>query len=105
MHRPGPEIHNRDLTLADIPPSQAGWDVIGAFALTFDGYRHWGSFEACAEVANARRGSSLTELRTCLFFEQRRWRHFGDEPDAGAMAYIWDLVESIRARVASRAID
>jgi hypothetical protein len=105
VHRPGREIHNRGLRLADIPPPQADWDVIGAFALTFDGYRHWGSFEACAEVANAKRDGSLTELRTCLFFEQLRWRHFGDEPDAGAMTYIRGIVESIRARVASGAVD
>jgi hypothetical protein len=79
--------------------------VIGAFALTFDGYWHWGSFEACAEVANARRGGPLAELRICLFFEQRRWRHFGDEPDARAMAYIRGIISSIRARVASGVVD
>ena len=102
---PGQEIRNRDLRLADIPPPQADWDAIGTCALTFDGYRHWGSFEACAQVANGKHDGSLTELRTWLFFEQRRWRHFGDEPDTGAMTYIRGIVESIRAKIASGAVD
>jgi hypothetical protein len=43
---------------------------------------------------------TFAELRTCLFFEQRRWRHIGEVPDAEAMAYIRDLVRQIRAKVA-----
>jgi hypothetical protein len=62
------DIANKDLTLADIPSVDAGWDELGEFALTFDGYRVWGSFEKCAEIANSRRQESLTDLRTCLFF-------------------------------------
>jgi hypothetical protein len=40
-------------------------------------------------------------LRTCLFFEQRRWRHFGDEPDEEAMEYIRSVVQKIRAKLAA----
>ena len=76
------EIANRDLSLDDVPPFNADWDQIGEFALSFNGYIECGSFERCAEVANNRRNDTLTELRACLFFEQRRWRHFGYEPDA-----------------------
>src|SRR5262245_4737602 len=75
------EITNQALTLADIPGPDADWTTIGEFALTFSGYKAWGSFERCAEIANAPRHESLTDLRTCLFFEQRRWHHYGDEPD------------------------
>jgi hypothetical protein len=84
-----------------IPASGADWDEIQRFALTFDGYAYWGSFERCEEVAEERRSETLTDLRTCLFFEQRRWRHYGYEPDEQAMAYIRYLVEQIRARVRS----
>ena len=56
----------------------------------------------CAEIANARRHNSLTDLRTCLFFEQRRWRHFGEDPEGEDMAYIREVVEKIRGRVAVR---
>ena len=94
------EISNKDLALSDIPTPEASWGELGEFALTFDGYSVWGSFDKCAEIANARRRESLTDLRTCLFFEQRRWRHFGESPDAEAMMYIRGLVEKIRNRVA-----
>jgi len=92
-------IANNKLTLADIPSIDADWDVIEKFALTFDGYNASGSFEECADIANAGRHGSLRELRTCLFFEQRRWRHFGESPDEQAMEYIRGVVEKIRRKV------
>jgi hypothetical protein len=97
------EISDADLRLIDIPSSDAELGEIGAFALTFNGYEHWGSFEKCAEIANAKRHDSLTDLRTCLFFEQRRWRHCGFEPDDAAMQEIRLLLEQIRGLV-SRAL-
>jgi hypothetical protein len=90
------QIDDNALTVADVPPRDADWNIITEFALTFDGYKIWGSFDKCAEIANARRHDCLTELRTCLFFEQRRWRHFGEEPDAEGMEYIRGLVQKIR---------
>jgi len=76
------QIPNQGLTEQDLPPPDAEWWQIWEFALTFDGYDHWGSFDEAADIGN--RGAaayaeyqdlpeSLTELRTCLFFEQRRW--------------------------------
>lgn len=89
-------IANTILTLANIPDGDSDWHTISEFALTFDAYEHWGSFEACAAVANAPLHNSLTELRTCLFFEQRRWRHFGETPNSPALAYVRELVEQLR---------
>jgi hypothetical protein len=106
------QIANRDLTESNIPTPDAEWHRIAEFALTFDGYTHWG--HACGEVANrcakafAENGDlpdSLTELRTCLFFEQRRYHHFGRPPDEGAMDYIRALVEAIRHKVQAGEID
>ena len=82
-----------------MPPPDADVDAIGRFAATFDAYTHWGSFEACAEIANSRRQGTLTKLRTCLFFEFRRWRHYGVDHDADAVRFIRRLVEQIRLRV------
>ncbi len=93
------EIANSDLTPADIPPPDADWESVGEFALTFNGFHRWGSFKECARIANAELHESLDELRTCLFFEQRRWQHYGDEPDEEAMAYIRGVIEKIRAAV------
>ncbi len=85
-----------------IPGTDAGWYEISMFALQFDGYKECGSAEACAAIANAGRDNTLTELRTCLFFEQRRWRHFGEEPDEAGMVYILGLVAKIRDKVAKQ---
>jgi len=102
------EIASEDLGESDVPLPHAGWQEIGRFALSFNGYEWWGSFQRCAEVANLAAETyresgglpeSLTDLRTCLFFEQRRWRHFGLDPDEEAMNYIGALVEEIRNRV------
>ena len=95
----------------DIPSSRASWKNIQPFALTFNGYEHWGSFQKCREVANAGRdiyrkeeplAQSLTDLRTCLFFEARRWKHFGKHPGKKSMEYIRALVDGIRVRVEAK---
>jgi hypothetical protein len=98
------KIADNDLKDADIPQEDASWGEVGEFALTYDGYTACGSFEACAAIANAQLHGTLAELRTCLFFEQRRWRHFGEKPDAESMAYIQGLVTQIRNIVSSRSL-
>mgnify|MGYP001317430040 CR=1 FL=1 len=108
------QIESRDLTLDDVPTGDAEWYRITEFALTFDGYAHWGSFDKSAEIGN--RGAeefadnevlpdSLKELRTCLFFEQRRYHHLGRPPSEQAMRYIRALVEGIRRKVQAGEID
>ena len=99
------EISNANLTEADLPAPNADWGTISTFALTFDGYGHWHPESKCAEIANATVGefwatgqlpTTLSELRTCLFFEQRRYHHFGSPPDEKEMKYIRAIVEAIR---------
>lgn len=93
-------IPNDRLRPEDVPPPGADWDRASAFALTFNGYEEWGSRERCMEVAADPDPRSLTDLRTALFIEDRRWKHYGDAPDAGGMARVHALVERIRALVA-----
>jgi hypothetical protein len=95
-----PEISNVDLRLSMIPAADADWGEISKFALTLDGYAAYGSFDACADLANRGTPQSLLELRSSLFFEQRKWRHFGREPDREALDNIRSLVERIRSKVA-----
>jgi len=94
-------ISNQRLKPTQIPGQSADVDSLMRFALTFSGYDHCGSFEACARIANARSHDTLSDLRTCLYFEQRRWRHYGDAPDDEALSYWRKLVEKIRAKVQS----
>ncbi len=38
-------ISNEELSIEHLPPPGADWEVIQEFALTFNGYDAWGSFE------------------------------------------------------------
>lgn len=110
----GLAIRNEELMPEHLPePDAPFWGSVDAFALTFDGYEHFGSFEACAQIANAARrvfdetGRTprfLDELRGCLFFEQRRWRHFDDHPNEDAFLYIGALLDGIRRVVIDRTL-
>jgi hypothetical protein len=104
-------IPNSQLIESDIPARSAGWKKIQPFAFTFNGYDHWGSFEKCREVAQhglqlyrnqQDLAQSLTDLRTCLFFEARRWKHFEKNPSKKGMDYIHALVDAIRMRVKAK---
>src|SRR3989338_5323388 len=101
----GEHIYEAELTSADVPGPTTHWEEIEPFAYSFRGFHHWESCEKCGEIANRILGAylddgslpdSLTDLRTALFFEQRRWKHFGVEPDEPSMIYIHALVEAIR---------
>lgn len=107
-------IPNSQLIENDIPRQNASWKKIEPFALTFNGYKHWGSFKKCREVAKEGvklyRGKkeltqSLTDLRTCLFFESRRWKHYEKSPTKKGMEYVHILVEAIREHVVTKRLD
>jgi hypothetical protein len=100
--QPPRDLPSEALTLADVPSPDAPLRQIFRFALTWDGYERAGSSDACARVANARRNGTLDDLRTCLFFEQRRFRHFGTAPEGEDLAYVRGLVRQIRDRLAER---
>lgn len=98
---------HRPLTLSSSPDSDASWSPdITEFALTFDGYAAFGG--QVGDLANATLEKweqtrelprNLIALRACLFFEQRRYRHFGHEPGEDAMPYIRALIKAIRLQV------
>lgn len=92
------EVANAQLSVADIPSFKEPWSRIEPFALTFDGYQYWGSIEKCAEVA-AKTPATLTQLRTCLFFETRRWSHLHKQPDEKSLKRIRALVFAIKEKV------
>lgn len=102
------EIANSDLSEQDLPSANARWDNIWKFALSFNGYKY---SNKCGELANKAVAAfredkslprSLSDLRACLFFEQRRWHHFGEEPDIETMVYIHALIEVIREKVQNK---
>jgi len=89
------------------PPDTEDLSSIWEFAYKYDAYKKLGSSEAVAELANARQetftetgqwNETLNELRTCLFFEQWLWRHFGDDPDGKSLQGIFQLYQKIHER-------
>ncbi len=66
---------NRDLIL----PSCDDPAGIFAFAMTYNGYEEHGSFDACADAANAKLRETLADIRNELFFACRASRHADDD--------------------------
>lgn len=105
----GPKkIPNTELLIERIPSAISSWDAILRFALTFDGYAAFDTAakpHGCGELANSRQANTLTELRASLFFEQRRWRHFGESPEGLDLIYIQSLLWRIRQCVRQGLLD
>ena len=102
------QITNRELVIDRIPSAISSWDAIQRFALTFDGYAVFNTAaepEGCGELANSRQAKTLTELRASLFFEQRRWRHYGEVPESLDLIYIQSLLWRIRQCVRQGLLD
>ncbi|HXX89814.1 MAG TPA: hypothetical protein VEI83_06305 [Acidimicrobiales bacterium] len=88
-----------------VPERSDAWEHLNEFALTYDGYAYWENLPELAQRALSRwtrDGSlpeTLDELRGCLFYEQRRWHHFGDVPTGRSHDYVWALADAIRSQV------
>jgi hypothetical protein len=85
-----------------VPRPDADWLTIWRFALTYNGYDHHG--DRAGDMSNRARDRweqsgvlprTLDSARTALFFEQRRYHHFGTDPDAKSERYIRELVGRI----------
>src|SRR5437773_776562 len=111
-------IANANLTEANIPTLVNGWDDrLVRFALSFDGYEYTANlpgngaasrlsgFTRPVVTAFAEKGSlpsslSLSDLRACFFWEERRVRHtMMWKIDAKQADYLRALLEAIRAKV------
>ncbi|WP_454734457.1 hypothetical protein [Cupriavidus pauculus] len=66
------------LAETDLPdPDDA--TAIFAFAMSFNGYEHYGSFEKSSSIAKQKPRQTLDELRNEQFFVARACRHVGDD--------------------------
>ena len=96
-----------------VPPEGAPFfPDINEFALTYNAYNRISGVHAVAQIGNGSRArygndgtfpGDLDELRAALFFEQRRYHHFGEGPDGADLDYIQALVGAIR-RVSGGAV-
>jgi hypothetical protein len=92
-------IATSKLTKKHLPADDASVSDMIAFAHTFDVKGAGLTFERLAEIAYSKDHSSIDTMRACLFFEARRWRHFGEGPDQEAFQYWRLLVAGISARL------
>jgi hypothetical protein len=60
-------------------PDPSDRDAVFEFAMSFNGYEHFGSFEASAAAASSGDRSSLEFIRNELFFAARASRHGDDD--------------------------
>jgi hypothetical protein len=81
------QISNDELTIESLPQAGDAKEVF-AFAMSFDGYRQFGSFSAATANAKAKTRQTLADLRNELFVSARSSRHVGSD------AYI-DLYEEL----------
>lgn len=106
MNREGSPIGQSTPQMIAVPSDDEFLADISHFALSFDGYALNGDQDGtsnCARLANTALGTwhhtgtlpeSLHDLRSCLFFEQRRL-HFGSDGH-GTIEYMLKLVQRIR---------
>lgn len=93
------QIATSDLKLSDVPEASADWHTIGHFALTFDPKEadpysiKEQSFEAITQ------DTDLVHLRSRLFLEQRRWNHFGRDPDAATIEGVQKIMSLIKVKL------
>ena len=99
-------VPNRSLGPDAVPGHGDPWDVVSDFCLSYDGYAYW---DDLPELANrVLQGwthdhslpRDLDELRACLFYEQRRWHHFGEEPSGRSALFMGAALDALRALVA-----
>ena len=90
-------VLSHDLCLEDIKTDDR-WAML---ASTFNAYEYHGSNHRVTEIAKARKHDTLTDLRTCLFFEWRRASHYTYLTDEH-WSYIQSIMQKIREYVACR---
>jgi hypothetical protein len=101
-------IPNGQLRLHGIPERGDSWDAVCSFSLTYDGYAYWTDVSELATrsvrtwTRHHRLPATIDEVRACLFYEQRRWHHFGEDPNGRGAQYVWALLDTLRNLVAAR---
>ena len=90
----------------EVPSDAAEWPEIWEFALTYNAYKRHGGFDVVAEIGDAALRQwevagllpdDLGTARAALFFEQRRYHHFGEAPSGESAIYVRSLLDRIRS--------
>lgn len=84
------------LSLDDLPAVDDKASI-WAFAMSFNGYEEYGSFEAAAAAARERDRASVAALRNELFVAARASRHAGNELYAQRYAELLPIFQQLLA--------
>jgi hypothetical protein len=95
-------ISDADLKLSNIPAPLTEWHALCDFCLSIDGYTTLTEEKQQRLMYRKYIPATLTELRTALFLEQRRFRGTDTYPDENELVYLHALVEAIRAHIVLR---
>lgn len=88
-----------------VPDLDAPWSEIWEFALTYDAFGRHGGFTGAAQIGNAvhdqwahgrRLPDDLSTLRAALSFQQRRFEHFGVNPQGDDARFVLALLAKVR---------
>jgi hypothetical protein len=74
-------------------PSVTDSKAVFTYAISFNAYEFYGSFEAAANVARRASRASLEECRAELFFKARAARHAGTDSYIAAYQELRPLIE------------
>jgi len=96
------EIKSSKLTPDIIPTPDANWKEIFEFALTFDGYKHYGSAENLRRIVQKEEYATIDELRAFLFFYQRVWHGQDEIPEGVYLEKFKSYIKAIREKVAEK---
>jgi hypothetical protein len=87
-----------------VPDANTTWHEVWLFALTYNAYDRNGGFDGAADIGKKARGvwaqlgvlpGDLDTARAALFFEQRRYHHFGSSPEGDDAQYVHALLKHI----------
>jgi hypothetical protein len=92
-------IPTKRLKLSDIPEPSADWATIGRFALTFDSREAGPYLKRPPDPRELSVSSSLVDLRHYIYFQQRRWNHFGRHPDPVTVQGVREVMWMIRTKL------
>jgi hypothetical protein len=105
-HSRSPSSEHEPVAMVPVPANDASVEDIFRFAMrTYSGYERHGGFDPLGERANRMLARwqadavlpvDVDDLRGALFFEARRWRHFGELPDGEDEKYIRALLAQLR---------
>lgn len=96
-------IPTKYLSISDVPYAKTNMKKIIDFALTFDPNELEDRGANIGKLDDLSEQSTLSILRAHLFFEQRRWNHYGRYPDQKAESQFRKIIELIRERLQQEA--